>query len=116
MAQGGEISLSAYRDIKIGSSEGQVRSIQIIHNIHNHHHPQVILNAGSVRVPRLPIVSTNISANNYSKYPASKDITIYQVGIKIFAFVFIFTMLIGVLVQQWEDVPCTCYRLLLCQE
>ena len=82
IAEGGEISLSAYRDIKIGSSEGQVRSIQNIHNSH-HFHPQVILNTGAVLVPRLPIVSTNISANNYSKYPASKDITIYQVRINI---------------------------------
>ena len=32
MAEGGEISLSAYRDIKIGTSEGQVRNIHIIHN------------------------------------------------------------------------------------
>ena len=84
MAEGGEISLSAFRDIKIGSSEGQVWSIQIVHNNHYHHfHPQVILNTGSVLVPRLPIVSTNISANNYTKYPASKDITIYQVSFKI---------------------------------
>ena len=82
MAEGGEMSLSAYRDIKIGSSEGQVRSIQIIPHSHNFH-PQVILNTGAVLVPRLPILSTNISANNYSKYPASKDITIYQVGINI---------------------------------
>ena len=83
MAEGGEISLSAYRDIKIGSSEGQVRSIHILHNNPHHFHPQVILNTGSVLVPRLPIVSTNISANKYSKYPASKDITIYQVRLNI---------------------------------
>ena len=81
MAEGGGISLSAYRDIKLGTSDGQVRSILIIHNIHHHHHHQVILNTGSVLVPRLPIVSTNISVNNYSKYPASKDITIYQVSV-----------------------------------
>ena len=80
-AEGGEMSLSAYRDIKIGTSEGQVRSILIIHNTIIITILQVILNTGAVLVPRLPIVSTNISVNNYSKYPASKGITIYQVSV-----------------------------------
>jgi len=62
VAEGGGMSMAAYRDIKLSSSDGQV-----------------ILNTGSVLLPRLPLVSTNISVNNYSKYAGAKDVTIYQV-------------------------------------
>ena len=36
VAEGGGISLSAYRDIKIGSSEGKVIQIEIMHKTSNH--------------------------------------------------------------------------------
>eukprot|EP00092_Neocalanus_flemingeri_P009738 GFUD01010489.1.p1 GENE.GFUD01010489.1~~GFUD01010489.1.p1 ORF type:complete len:265 (+),score=76.96 GFUD01010489.1:37-831(+) len=61
-AAGGEVRLSAYRDVKIATREGKV-----------------ILNTGSVLLPRLPIVHTNISINNYSKSLDREDITIHQV-------------------------------------
>jgi len=61
-ADGGNISMFGYSDIKLGSSKGQI-----------------ILNTGKIVLPRVPIVDTNISANNYKTYTTTKDISIYQV-------------------------------------